>query len=66
MAQGLGHIKIKDEKILVLVRQGKTTWSYKLRKGGKEGFEVMDNDFFNTEEGREYLDKIKNGESITL
>lgn len=66
MAQGLGHIKLQDRKILVLVRQGKTTWSYKLRNSGKEGFEVMDNDFLVSPEGKEHLDKIINGQSVTL
>ena len=66
MAQGLGHIKLPDRKILVLARQGKTTWSYKLRKSGKEGFEVMDNKFLASEEGKEYLNKILNGQSVTL
>ncbi|MFH1641735.1 MAG: hypothetical protein ABIC04_02435 [Nanoarchaeota archaeon] len=66
MAQGLGHIKLSDQKILVLVRQGKTTWSYKLRKSGKEGFEVMDSDYLASDEGKEYLNKIMNGQSVTL
>jgi len=66
MAQGLGHINLNGEKILVLVRQGKYTWSYKLRNGGKEGFEVMDNAFFNTDEGKKYVEKILKGQSITL
>ncbi len=66
MSQGLGHINCNGEKILVLVRQGKITWHYKLRKSGREGFEVMDNKFFNTTEGLQYVEKIKQGESITL
>lgn len=67
MAQGLGHIKLPDgRKILVLVRQGKTTWSYSLRKSGKEGFEVMDNKFLASEKGREYLDEILNGQTVHL
>jgi len=66
MAQGLGHINLNGEKILVLVRQGKYTWHYKLRKSGKEGFEVIDNVFFNTDEGKKVVEKILKGQSVTL
>lgn len=67
MAQALGHIKkANGEKILVLVRQGKTTWSYKLRKSGKAGVEVMDSEFLTSPEGEEHLNKILAGQSVTL
>ena len=64
--QGLGHINAHGEKVLVLVRQSKTYWSYKIRKGGKDGFEAMDNAFFASEEGRQYLERLKKGETIIL
>lgn len=69
--QGFGHINYKGEIIPVLIRQGKHTWSYKIRKANKnEVFNskctVMDNEFFNTDKGLSYIQKLKNGESVTL
>lgn len=66
----LMHIKLKEEIIPVMVRQSKTYWTYKMRQPKKgETFNsppVMDNVFFNTEEGKEYIDALKEGKTIYL
>jgi len=70
MPQALMHIDLGEEKIPVLARQSKNYWSYRIRKARKnEDYQkppVMDNDFFNTEQGLEYVARLKKGETIYL
>ena len=44
--QTIGHIKPNGEKILVLVREGKTYRDLKIRNSGKDGQHFQDEEIF--------------------
>lgn len=62
--QGLGYLYNENgEKILCLVRQGSYGRYLKLKKSGKDGFHLTDEEI-HLRENKQKLERLKTGEKI--
>jgi len=63
--QTIGHLKINNQTILILVRQKKYTRALKLRKGGRLGVCFVDESIF-LKNKPTLLEMLQNGEVISV
>lgn len=63
--QTIGHLKVIDEIILVLVRQKKYSRAFKIRQSGALGVFMEDESYF-LEDSPKIVEKLKRGEVVSL
>lgn len=64
--QTVGYIKIKGQILLVLIRDKKYTRQLMIRKSGKLGFHLIDEENYLKKHGNDLISMLKNGNTIEL